>query len=140
MAAWNPWRALRERDWVSLRWARLPAGTRGLWVSDGTTSTITIDARLGRVERNATLAHELVHDERGVMLTVEAPRALRAKEEAIVADITAHRLVPADDLRQFVDARVGCGEGVTAAMVAEEFEVPVRVALRALAQLMAQVR
>lgn len=135
MARWNPWRALRQRDHVTLRWARLPAGTRGLWVSDGTTATITIDARLGRVERNATLAHELVHDERGVMLTADAPRGVRAKEESIVADITAERLVPAVELEGFVAARVGCGEGVTAAMVAEEFEVPVRVAVRAIALL-----
>lgn len=56
--AWNPWRALRAREHVRLRWALLPRGTRGLLKLDGDRATISLDARLDQRQRNATLAHE----------------------------------------------------------------------------------
>lgn len=130
--AWNPWRALRAREHLRLRWARLPDGTTGL--CDMRAGVVTIDARLDQRHRNATLAHELVHDERRLP-TVGVPVELAVKEERAVDYEVARRLVPADELEAFVDRLAGEGEAVTAREVAEHFEVPADVAGRALALL-----
>lgn len=89
-----------------------------------------LDHRLGRRERNATLAHELVHDERGLLYVPGTPPGLVEKEEHWVRTITARRLVPPGELARYV-ARLD-GDGVTAMMVAEEFDVPVEIAHTAL--------
>lgn len=133
MAEWEPWRVLRERAHLILRWADLPTDVDGTWEPnpDGT-ATITLDARLDRRARRATLAHELVHDERGIAYPADAPEGLVQREEETVERIAASRLVPLDELACFVERTVDSGEGVTARLVAEEFDVPVEVAERAL--------
>lgn len=93
---------------------------------------IVLDERLGQCRRNATLAHELVHDERDILFPSGSPAALVAKEEAIVRRVTAERLVPLDELEELVCRVVELGEPVHAVVVAEEFDVPLDVAHRAL--------
>lgn len=114
---WNPWRALSEREHLDLVVARLPDGVRGVW-SPG---VIALDHRLGRRQRNATLAHELVHDERGIGQPT-ATEAMMEREEAIVRRITAERLIPADELTEL--ARRGEVEPVHLWEVADHFDVP----------------
>jgi len=53
------------------------------------------------------------------------------REEAIVRRETARRLVPPCELRALVDRRAEV-EPITAALVAEEFDVPERIAAEAL--------
>jgi hypothetical protein len=128
MAGWNAWRTLRERSHLVLRWGS-PGGHDGQIDAGG---TIWIHPELGRVERHATLAHELVHDERG-LLPPGTPAAVVQREEHQVHAETARRLVPLDELAKFIQH---CDfEPVTARLVADEFDVPARVAERAMAQL-----
>lgn len=54
---------------------------------------ILLDIRLGRVEERCTLAHEIVHAERGPF-----PHWLTAREEAVVNAEAARRLIPLDAL------------------------------------------
>lgn len=129
--AWNPWRALRARTHLRLVHAPLPPSVRGVLV-DGDPRTIVLADRLSRVERNATLAHELVHDERGLLFPPGAPPALCAKEERWVSQETARRLVPLEELDELVARLEELGEPVGAAVVIEEFDVPVDVAHLAL--------
>ena len=68
MGRWNPWAALRERAHLTLRWARLD-GILGYLERD----LVVLDDRLDRPERNAVLAHELVHEERGVVVSTRMP-------------------------------------------------------------------
>lgn len=128
---WNPWRALRAREHVELRWVEMPAGTRGAWWLDGDRSVIALSHRLGRRERNAVLAHELVHDERRIAYTADTPRALVDKEEAVVDRIAARRLVPGDELARVVAALLEAHGQVTVHDLAEHFDVPPDVAERA---------
>lgn len=129
---WNPWRALRERHWLTLEWCEL-RHCSGRLVDDGQRRRVQLDHRLGRRQRNAVLAHELVHDERGLLYEEGTPAGLVEKEEFHVRRITAERLVPPGALARYI-ARLD-GEGVTAAMVADEFDVPHDVALLALTRL-----
>lgn len=97
---------------------------------------ITLDVDLSPVERRAVLAHELIHDERGILFTTSTPPALIDKEESYVRDETARRLVPTDLLWDFVEWRRADGQDVTWRDVADEFEVPREVAERAVQMVM----
>lgn len=134
MGRWNPWRALRAREDARLRFRSIhpSAGGALVEVRDGV-ETIYLDHRLDAAERNAALAHELIHLERGVP-EVGCPDLLRAKEEALVRAETVRRLVPVDELAGWVKARAEVGP-VTVDMVAEEWGVPGYVAETALARL-----
>ena len=55
--------------------------------------SILLDIRLSRVEQRCTLAHELVHAERGPF-----PHWLTTREESIVDAKAARRLIPLDAL------------------------------------------
>lgn len=138
---WNPWAALREREHIDFEIHRLPdsmgGGVHAVW-PDGK-AQIVLDDRLSFVERRCGLSHELIHDERGgVIDSIHAPRPLRelaSREERSVDREVSRRLVPPDELKRFVSARVGVDLGVTAWEVAEEFDVTDTVAERALRQL-----
>lgn len=131
---WNPWRALRERSHLRLAWGRLSQG-KGRIVDHGDgRRTITLDTRLSRVDRNAVLAHELVHDELDYLFPHGTPPALLERAERVVNRLVADRLVPPDLLLQFVHGYSEL-EGVTVTVVAEEFGVPVEVADLALVRL-----
>lgn len=126
----NPWAELRARADVALRWGHLPAEAGdGLVVDDGQQVTIWLSATAGRRERNAALAHELEHVRRGVPPR-DAPDELVAKEEAIVRRITAQRLVPPAELRDFARSRSTVGP-VTLHDIAEHFDVPIDIAEQA---------
>lgn len=84
---YHPWRALRGLPHITLRWSAAVARGR----IDG--HTIILHPLLTQAERRSTLAHELVHLERG-----PAPPHLAAREELIVEEIAARRLVDLDDL------------------------------------------
>lgn len=130
---WNPWRALRARETARLRFRAVhPSAGRGYIEIVGGYEVITLHHDLDPVERNAGLAHEIIHAERGVP-PVDCPPLLLAKEETAVRRETARRLVPLDELRAFVAARAEFG-AVTAGDVGEEFEVPIDVALEAMRQ------
>lgn len=131
--AWNPWRALRERGHLRLVYADLPASCGGgalLEEPDGS-RRVVLDFRLDRTARNAVLAHELVHDER-VIWSPGGGGLVRPKEEAYVNREVARRLVPLVLLARFVERVAELGEPVHAVAVAEEFDVPLDVAHRAL--------
>lgn len=85
--SYHPWRILRGLPHVTIRWSSTVA--RGQ--IDG--HTITLHPLLTQAERRSTLAHELVHLERG-----QPPPHLEAREELIVEEIAARRLVDLDDL------------------------------------------
>lgn len=129
MEIWHPWRALRARPDIILRWAIFPPGTNGRIVDTGRYTIVELDGRLRYEGRRCTLTHELIHHERGI-LPRDAPEYLRVKDEAQVRAETARRLVPLDKLRAFVAQRTTVG-AITAQDVADEFDVTLEVAREA---------
>jgi hypothetical protein len=126
---WNPWSALRDRDHI--RFVLDPVaevGGGGLYARHGDCAAIVIHPELHRIDRRAALAHELIHDERGIVPT-EAPQWIVSREEHLVHLEVARRLVPLDQLADFVEAHAG---PLTVADVADEFDVPPDVARRAI--------
>jgi len=90
----NPWRHLAATHpglHVDCR-ADLRPGRMGAWL---TTGEVALSRLLGQAERRCTITHETVHVERGPVST--DPR-LAAREEAVVDEIAARRLIPLDDL------------------------------------------
>ncbi|WP_255801417.1 hypothetical protein [Mycobacteroides abscessus] len=87
---WNPWEALVvDHPGVGCSFDyQLPRGVAGL----SKPSLIWVCKTLNTFEREATLAHELVHQERGIF-GLRDPLE-RAAEEREVEAITARRLVP----------------------------------------------
>lgn len=128
---WNPWRALRERPHVQLVFAELEDCDGRVEDDDGQ-RRILLDYRLGRVDRSATLAHELIHEERDILYSPTTPDALVEKEEHTVRAICTDRLVPPTKLAAFLACWDSELIGVTARMVAEEFDVPLGIAAHAL--------
>lgn len=143
-AEWRPWRALRGLDDVELELCDLPGEARAIYAQRGEDRAILIDRRLSPTERLAALAHELVHLERGGgchQRGAPAPLAIDArKEERRVDDEVARRLVPFGDLAEFVDMLIDCGETVTVALVADEFDVTEGCARIAMEQLLRDMR
>lgn len=84
---YHPWRILRALPHITVRWSAAVARGR----VDG--HTITLHPLLTQAERRSTLAHELVHLERG-----QPPPHLAAREELLVEEIAARRLVSLVDL------------------------------------------
>ena len=90
-APYDPWAALSQLDDVRLVIADLPRYRRGQ--IEFATRTITLHRSLDPTERRCTLAHELVHLERGPTLVRLTPR-----EERVVSAIAARRLIPVEAL------------------------------------------
>lgn len=135
MGGWKVWGELRRRVHVELVWAVM-RGQRGrLEDVGGGRRRITIDPRLDQCTRRAVLAHELVHDERGVLFTDDTPVAVIRKEEAWVSAETTRRLVPLEELDAHVRAAVLDDRCVGWREVVEWFDVPRDVAEASLAQL-----
>lgn len=89
----HPWRRFRGLAAWTLRQADLPRGVHGF--TDFIAGTVTIDRRLLQVERRCTVAHEIVHIERG---PVPADPVLAAREESAVEAETARRLIELHEL------------------------------------------
>ncbi|MBU8824178.1 hypothetical protein [Mycolicibacterium goodii] len=90
---WHPWRTLRNEHAdidVSCR-NRLPDQIMGLQRG----ARIWLCRTLTQAERRCTLTHELVHRERG---PVPTDPAAAAREERIVDEIAARRLITFDQL------------------------------------------
>lgn len=101
---------------------------------------ITLDARLGRVERRCVLGHELCHLELGLLFHGgESPHWVRRSERRVDAEV-ARRLVPLDDLATFIEMRLACEEPVSVEAVAEEYDVTPRVARDAMLLLQQELR
>jgi hypothetical protein len=113
MQTYDPWHALTDFDRARVVFGDLPPRRRG--EVDFGTQTITLERRLDPTTQRCTLAHELVHLERGPVIMWCAPR-----EERAVAAIAARRLVSiealAEAMRWSQDERA----------VAEELSVDVR--------------
>lgn len=135
MAGWKVWGELSRRQHLELAWAYL-VGHRGRLeqLPDGR-RRVVLDARLDQCNRRATLAHELVHDERDILFDDDTPLAIIVKEEALVVAETARRLVPLDELDTLVRMAIVNDECVTWREVAEWFDVPHDVADHAMGQL-----
>lgn len=85
--AYDPWGEV-PAGW-SVDFAVMPARGMCRW----NRRTILLDIKLSRIEERCTLAHELVHAERGPF-----PRWATAREEAAVNAEAARRLIPLDAL------------------------------------------
>lgn len=131
MGRWNPWAAARRHAGLTILYGHVPYGAT--WHRTPKGDVITIDESATRRERRALLAHELIHMERGVGFPYATLETM-AKEEVLVRRETARRLVPLEELAEFVVRRASV-EQVTPDVVAEEFDVPPKVASDALAQL-----
>lgn len=85
--AYDPWGEV-PAGW-SVDFVVMPARGMCRW----NRRTILLDIKLSRIEERCTLAHELVHAERGPF-----PRWATAREEAAVNAEAARRLIPLDAL------------------------------------------
>lgn len=83
MSEYSPWAHAAAHPHLTITHTDLPAGIAGL--TDG--RTIWISRRLTQAGRRCTLAHELVHIERGTT-------AVDEREERTVDQIAAARLIP----------------------------------------------
>lgn len=137
--AWNPWRALRQREHLTLGTTPLPKLLGGaVYVPvRGGKAVILLDPSLSRRERDRALAHELVHDERGGGADLPGMPAtwqpVVARDERQTDDEAISRLVPPGELAAWCARRVALGETIEAYHVAEEWDVTEEVARRALA-------
>lgn len=131
--AYNPWQDLRGRSHLTLRWAKI-TGCRELIRDEPRGRVIYLSHGAKYAERRTLLTHALIHDER-MLFPPGTPPALAAKEEAIVRDETAFRLIRPDDLRAYLAECDAADEPVHAFMVAERFNVTLPYAQRALALL-----
>lgn len=124
--AWNPWRALRSREHITFRLASLAEwDLDAVYWQRGERAVIVIDPALTRVERNAALAHELVHDERGGGC---AWPAMVHREEVGVDREVARRLVPLDELEEWARRRTEAELVTTVHDVAEHFDTTEQLA------------
>lgn len=130
--SYSPWVDLGTRGHVELRWAWLPdvVGHGTIRRQPEGRTVVTICCSADRPHRRAALTHELVHDDRGIY-GPDVPDLVMVKEEAYVRRLTATRLVPPTELAEWAAARAEVGP-VTAYDVAEEFDVPVAVALESM--------
>lgn len=140
---WDVWAELDARREVIVSFRDLPEWTGGAAVTylDGWT-VITLDPRLDPSERDAALAHELVHAERdadhGCTRRRSMPSswaAIEAREELQVDRIVARRLVHLGELEDLVDGMCSLGLSVGPDEVAEWFDIPRSVGRDALIEL-----
>jgi hypothetical protein len=86
--ATNPWRLLRSRPHITLRWTRL----RHRYGETDGHSLIRLHPDQLQVERRVSVLHELIHIERG-----HTRRCDGAEERAVRREV-ARRLIPIDAL------------------------------------------
>lgn len=92
---WNPWKSLVTDfpDWTVSTDERLPGDICGL--TTFSEKRIQLCSAISSVQQDCTLAHELVHAERGLAPT---DREAANAEERIVDEIAARRLIPIRDV------------------------------------------
>lgn len=126
-----PWRELRNRDHIELRFdpvADLAGGA--VYGRLGDQAVIVISPALDQTERRCALAHELVHDDLGIVAPPATDLTMQ-RVEHMTRRRTAEWLLPIDDLAVWVRARAEI-EPVTAELVAREFDVTPDIASHAL--------
>lgn len=127
-------RELRSREHIELILDDVADEAGGaIYARRGNRAMIILSTKLRRTERDAALAHELVHDDIGIV-SPPAPDAIMERIEAIVDRRTADWLLPPDRLADWVRLRVEV-EPITAELVAQEWDVTVEIADRALSRL-----
>lgn len=137
---WDVWGEAERRPGLTVQQAECPDGISGFW-AEGRNGRrlIMLDTRLDERKRTEVLAHELVHDERcGAAEHPAVPMswsAIVAREEGVVNDEVARRLVPRVPLIELIRGRMALGEGTSPVEVADRFGVSGSVARRALALL-----
>lgn len=130
----HPFRELREREHITLAFDPVADEAGGaIYARRGARAVIILSPDLDQVEREDSLAHELEHDTLGVV-SPPATHATMERVENMAERRTTAWLVPPDELLAFVAARSEV-EPITAAVVAEEFQVTEARALAALAHL-----
>lgn len=92
---YHPWRHLRTLTRWDLVWATLPVAVLGL--VDFRRRRIILEPRQLQAERRSTIAHELVHVERG---PAPAGGWWQAREERTVDRVAARRLISLDALAE----------------------------------------
>jgi hypothetical protein len=133
---WNPWDALQDRTDIVVAIRHLPAGVNGAYKARGDRRAIVLAQSLDGAGRRATLAHELVHDERGGGAAFFGQPAswspVVARDERQVDDEVARRLVPPTDLDRLWRRARSVGGALGPGEVAAAFDVPPAVAAHAL--------
>lgn len=89
---WHPWRAIRARPDITVRWAELD-GRLGTWHNDS--RTMTLEKRQGQAQCRATATHELVHAERGHRGCQPGPVEDSVRREVARRHISIYALVDA---------------------------------------------
>lgn len=133
--AWHVWADLTQRTHIVLAWGVIDGASALIEDLGGGWRRITLDTRLDRRARRAALAHELVHDERGILFDADSPAGLVEIEERAVRAEVVRRLVPPDELADMVATSIDAGHQVTWRTVADFFDVPRPVAVEALLSL-----
>jgi hypothetical protein len=129
---WHVWADLAKRPHIVLAWGAIDGASALIEDLGGGWRRITLDARLDRRARRAALAHELVHDERGILFDADCPAGLvEIEERAVRAEVT-RRLVPPVALGDLVATSIEAGHQVTWRTVADTFDVPRDIATEAL--------
>jgi hypothetical protein len=103
---WNPWQTLAENypDWLLVTDRDLGERTWGLTFRES--KRIYLCKTLGKYEKTATLAHELVHVELGIWNGHGAHRSADySEQERVVVEVTARRLIPFRHLAQVITQR-----------------------------------
>lgn len=131
----HPFRVLRGKGHIQFK-IHVDAEAAGgaFYARRGDRAVIVVSPDLTPEARSCALAHELVHDEYGV-LSPPATEATMERIEHMVDRDVAEWLVPMDQLMGFVTRMSEYGP-VEAWMVAEEFHVTEEVARRATARLL----
>lgn len=108
----------------------------GVYWPRGDRAAVLIDKRLTRLERLEAVAHELVHDEHGGGCDCEGMpdtwTVVAERAEARVHNEVARRLVPLDQLAAMRAIAEVNQLTLDSWHVAEHFDVPERVAARAM--------
>lgn len=131
----HPFRELRDREHIAFELNEVADCTGGAFLAvDGDQAAIVISPSLGRKQRSDALAHELEHDAMGVVAPPATEATMERIEHMVDQRVTAW-LIPADELRAFVEAHEREGNGVDAPMVAEHFDSTVERAQAGLEQL-----
>ncbi len=134
----DPWRELAQREHLRFGLVDLPDSLGGgVWWPTADGGALVL---LDRAGRRAVLTHELVHDEQGGGCPDHpwAPRgwgAVVCRHENSVNAEVARRLVPLEVLDEWCRRRAASGISTVPEDIAEEFDVPVEVARRALRQI-----
>jgi len=125
---WNPQAELDEPDSPTVLVRVLPEGAgRAVYWRRGARAFVVLDPSLEGCERAAALGHELIHHERGGLCDdVGMPAAwgaVVAREERAVNREVARRMVPVDELEEFVVGMADLGLSAGPGEVAEQFDV-----------------